>query len=74
MKAFEEYERKAEIKTIGFLTFDAAFKHGRREGWRAALEQVERYWKDNVDGGPANGLYLLRKSIRKELEGDTCEY
>lgn len=40
----------------------------RKDGWRAALEWVERLYIDEVVSGASNGLYMFRKKIRQELE------
>jgi len=43
MKAFEEWQKKRAIKTIGFLTNLAAYKFGEKEGWREALKWVKKH-------------------------------
>ena len=66
MKAFKAYKQKAEIKTIGFLTFDAAFNYGREQGWRAALKCI---LKKKISSAPCKTeMDVLKDWINKELE------
>jgi hypothetical protein len=43
MEAFEEYKKRAEVKTIGYLNNSAAFNAGREVGWRAAFVNVQQW-------------------------------
>lgn len=67
MKAFREWQKNREVKTIGYLTNAGAYKAGEEAGWRAALEWIlaEWMWEWNPKAEE------IKESIEEELADDS---
>lgn len=68
MKAFNDFKAKAEIKTIGYLTFSGAFDGGRENGWRAAMRKVLSWHKEAGMIGEIDVAYVIKDKIEEELK------